>query len=483
MSTHQHRTNLQHQGAGILLFLPVILALVVSAWVNLQLFQDGAAYLYQLVQTRSTAIMHQRFSANVVQAPIVLSLHLLALSPIEDAMPLMRFLFCLGYGLIPLLGLRLSWQVVQATTKPLLIWPWLIIVWINLVNFSWVSEILIALQLACPLLLGISCVPIHQTNGHTSSRWIWPLTIGLSGVIFGFHPLVVLIFGIATVGCVYLSIQWHGSARLSDFPTWSCEYASRFYERMALFFGSLTIAKGLWAIASINPYEKSFLTAHQRNHYLFASSTEDQLFLIGSLLIGGLCLLAQHVHQTPKAIRWIYGCCMGVAIASACILISQYRYHPLQLKTGLSIGVSLFLLLLMFIDVAKLQRNQLHQQQPQGLNLQFRQRLMVALSFIFLIVVLTQSLLWHKAVHQLRTVMVASPTECMERYSSDFDWIYQPPHQILNNWSLPVLALLQGDRAMRTTLIADNCQGYETSHTADIYPWTNIPKDQLRPQL
>ena len=483
MNTHQPRTNPQNKMLGLLLFVPVFLAIVVSAWVNLQLFQDGAAYLYDIVQSRSTVAMHQRFSATLVQVPIVLSLHLLALSSIEDAMPLMRFAFCLGYGLMPLLCLLLSWRIVQPATKSLLIWPWLIIVLVNLVNFSWVSEILMALQLSCPMLLGVCCGPIHQIDGHKLSRWRWFLTLGLSGVILGLHPLTVFIFGIATVGCLYLSIQYNALVKGADQPNETSSNAVGFYRRMALFFGGLTIAKGGWAIASMSAYEKVFLEAHQRNTYLFSSSTEDRLFLLGSLVIGGLCLLAQYVHQRSKSISWLYGVCIGEAIASACILMSQYSHYPLQLKTGLSISVSLFLLLLMFIDVAKLHRNWLQERQPHGVNTRFRQRLMVTLSLIFLTVVLAQAFLWNTAIHQLRTVMAISPTECMERYSSDFDWIYQPPYQMLNNWSLPVLALLQGDRSTPTVFITDNCQGYETLYEVNIYPWKAIPKDEMRPQL
>ena len=473
------------RGLVMLLFLPVILAVVGSAWVNLQLFQDGAFYLYQVVQTQAVAIMHERFSAILVQAPIVLLLHLLPWDQVEDTAALMRFVFCLGYGLIPLLCLFLSWQAVQGSTKRLLLWPWLIILFVNVVNFSWVSEILMALQLACPLLLGVIAAPMGQANSNRQGRWVWPLTMGLSAVIFGLHPLTVLIFGAATVGLVTLSLLRKTKSEPKAVNRGlSQTNHRRFYWRMALFFGSVTIAKGMWAIASLNAYEKRFLEAYQRNQYLFGASPEDRLFLLIGIVIGGLCLFAQLVHHRPKALSRLYGACMGLAIAAACILIAQYSQNPFfQLKTGLSIGAILLLFLMMFIDAALLHSRGPQHRQRQILDTRFRQRLMITLSCIFLVIILAKSLMWHTAVTQLRTVMIASPTDCIERYSDEFDWLYRSPHQMLNHWSLPILALLQGDRATPTVIIAESCQGYETQTIIDLYPWGKISKDNIRPPL
>lgn len=172
-----------NQWVRIGLFLPVILALMVAAWVNLPLFQDGAAYLYQLMDTKAVAIMNQRFGALLVQILIVLSLHFLSLSPAH----------------------RASVGLTAANHRSL------------------------------------------QSSPH------------------------------------------------------------RFYRRMVLLFGTVTLGRIGWAIAFLPDYEKSFLEAHQRNHYLFAASTADRLFRLISLIIGIVCLFANaaapiHYGEQPNGL-------------------------------------------------------------------------------------------------------------------------------------------------------------------------------------
>ena len=253
-----------------------------------------------------------------------------------------------------------------------------------------------------------------------------------------------------------------------------------------MFFGGVTIARIAWAIATLNSYEQSFLDPHRRNHYLFAASTEERLFLLSSIMIGGLCIVAKHLNHKPQMVSRLYAFAMGGAIAAAGIVVVHYEHSPFLLKTGLSMGVMLLLLLLMCLDAVPQRDRPLNdhsKQDSQSRETRLRQRLVMTLSFIFLMVMLTQSFMWTTAIYQLRAVMVASPTNCMERYSHEFDWLYQGSYTMLNNWTLPILTLLQGDRAMPTVLIAETCQGYETSGIVDLYPWGDTPKDKLRPQL
>ncbi|MEM9219814.1 MAG: hypothetical protein AAGD25_36490 [Cyanobacteria bacterium P01_F01_bin.150] len=478
---------------AVRIFLPIILALVIATWVNLPLFHDGAAYLYQLMRTNALTVMHQRFSAFLVQVPILLSRRLLAASHLDDAMPLMRFLFCLGYSFIPLMCLLMCWSVVQEETKRLLIWPWLIIVFVNLVNFSWVSEILMALQLSCPLTLGILNVPLNPSTKRTSS-WMWIVLISLSIIIFWLHSLVILIFATVTLGMLCLGFcplpaastpSASASSSSASLPEIKRGSYRLFYRQMALLFGSVTLMRIGWAIATLNSYEKGFLAPHQRNQYLFFSSTADRVLLISSVAIGGLCLVANYLNHRPQWVSRLYRCGMGLAIAAAAMWIVQFEHNLFQLKTGLSIGASLVLLLLMCLDALPYpSKDPAPPPSPsKARETVLRQRLMMTLSLIFLTVMLTKSIMWHRALHHLRIVMVTSPTECVERYGRDFDWLYQGSYQMLNHWSLPILALLQSDRSMPKVVITENCQGYGTWHDVDLYPWGKIPKDQLQPQL
>lgn len=56
-------------------------------------------------------------------------------------------------------------------------------------------------------------------------------------------------------------------------------------------------------------------------------------------------------------------------------------------------------------------------------------------------------------------------------------------NHLINHWTLPILALLKGDRSTPTIAIAESCQDYANRSTVNIYPWGEKPKDSIRPQL
>src|SRR6187551_154381 len=95
----------------IYVFIPVLLALIASAIVNLQLFQDGGSYLFEILQINSAAIRHHRISVIPIQLPTIYIIKLVRRFPggIDEHLSLIRIVFCLSYALMPFLALLLSW--------------------------------------------------------------------------------------------------------------------------------------------------------------------------------------------------------------------------------------------------------------------------------------------------------------------------------------------------------------------------------------
>jgi hypothetical protein len=179
-------------------FLPVLLALIASALVNLQLFQDGGSYLFEILQMKSAAIRHNRYSVVLIQLPTIFSIKVLGkfFGGVNDHLSIIRIIFSLSYALVPFLSLLLCWLIIRKRNEGLFVWAILIILFINLVNFSGVSELLMSLQLSCPLMLASILIP--------RTRFFWLLTIILLPFIFFLHPLVAVLFITMAIGIWYV---------------------------------------------------------------------------------------------------------------------------------------------------------------------------------------------------------------------------------------------------------------------------------------
>jgi hypothetical protein len=226
-------------------FVPTTTALVVAALVGLPLYQDGSSYLFELLVTHS-AIRHHRWSAVLIQAPAIGAQRLLAALHVAPgrALPLVRLAFDLGYATVPLVALGLSWLVVRRCQREeLLLWPALVILLVNLVNCSWVSELLIAVELCCPLLLTALLMP--RTRMHRL------MTAALLPFVWLLHPLVAPL--LVTMGVVVA-------------------YARRAARATAAILMLAGLAKAVAGAASMTRYEAGFLAPDDLRTYLFVTS-------------------------------------------------------------------------------------------------------------------------------------------------------------------------------------------------------------------
>jgi glycosyltransferase involved in cell wall biosynthesis len=505
-------TGLKPSKTLFYIFGPILLSLTVSAIVGLQLFQDGSSYLFELEVTRS-AIRHHRLSVFLIQEPTKLLLELLTKLQADPIFILQvsRLIFNLSYALMPLTSLGLCWLVVRNRNESQLIWAALIILFINLVNFSWVSELLIGVQLACSLLLASILRP--------GSKFFRIYTIILSPIIFFLHPLVSLVFVTIALASGYVGVKKRETRKAA----WLS----------ATFFLAAAVLRGLLGLYALTPYEASFLKPEEMNSYLLMTSLENRLFLIISLVIGFNCLLAKsliklqqpivplliisiqgigvgvlltnfnalslhvqllvtgvcigimifyqyrsYVGQPPSdKLRSLYVSNIALAAIAGCLLVSQYfsEFGQFPLKTGLTVFASL---LVMLVAAADSLRRISHFERI------LRLRLVIALSVIFSFVIISKSLIWQAATQRLEQALLATHYSCIELKSEDFLWLEREPYNIINNWALPSLALVLQDGYPRRLLLAEkDCKLYYETRVVQIDPWSRLHEKYIFPPL
>ena len=175
-------------------------------------------------------------------------------------------MFCLNYALVPLVSILLSWWVARCTDERMFIWAALIVLFVDLVNFSAVSEMLIALQLACPLM--IACY--LQARSHT----LRILAAALGVLIFGLHPLSSLVFVAIAVGCLLAGNV--GDTRRLDLRV------------TATILLAAAALRGLVSLWQINDYGRSVMQGEGLYEYLLLTSKENIFFLACAVVIGSI---------------------------------------------------------------------------------------------------------------------------------------------------------------------------------------------------
>ena len=422
-------------------FALVALAVAGAAVVGLPLFQDGSSYLLELLMTGS-AVRHHRASALAIQLPAIVARHA-TWNDGDPSVALVRAAFCAGYALVPLTALGLSWGAVRRTRPGLFIWPALGILFVNLVNFSWVSELLIAMQLAWPpLLLAILEPGAARTRIATALLlpFVWLL-----------HPLVAVFLATGAAACAYVAWRDPGRRRAASV--------------LAAVHAVAALARVATARTGLTSYESSFLARTELVDYLFVSHWENLVVLGAALAIAALVLRGSFDARAPATI----------AIAAAAVLVSQYFVdaHTFPLKTGLVVFVAAAVMLCAAIDACAAASARAT---PARLDLT------VVLAAIFAAVMAAKGLEWQRAVARLAAEPVGAATRCRE--TDELSWLPHAPYSIIDNWALPSLALVLQDRAPRTLLLAPgDCRRLAESGMAQLDPWTLLPAATLVPPL
>ena len=495
------------------ILLPVFLGLLLSAAVGLQLFQDGSSYLVEMLIDHS-AVRHGRLSVLLFQYPTIFLIKLLHQRELDPlvTLPVVRLAFNLNYALTPFFSLLLSWLVVHKKREELFIWAVLVILFVNLVNFSWVSELLISVQLAFPLLLAML-----QNPAGKAFRF---LLIFLVPFFFFLHPLVVIIYLVFAVASAYIAYRQPSQRKSAVLNL--------------IVFLLAAAARGIYSYLTLNLYEVSFAASGEITEYFVVSRLENLLFLLTAIEIAAFVLMSRSISKLNTSFvklltiavacqlfvqlmlaanflvrgnlfllivlacvglaayvfawralrrtlfdrgRLLYLTCALLAGSAGFLLMAQYASAERQftLKMGLDLFVALLIMSIAVLDSLR------EVTSDEGV---LRFRLAVALSAIFALAITAKSAMWYISVQRLEQTLSTTNGACAEMSSADFRWLQNSPYTMINNWSLPSLALVVQDEQPRKALLAQNdCQIFLESGMIQVDPWSIFSKEFLVPPL
>jgi hypothetical protein len=485
--------------------LLVAIPLLIVAIVGLPLFQDGSSYLLELMTSHS-AIRHHRYAVLLVQAPSIVALKLSALAGLDprSALHVVRAVFNVSHAILPLVALAWSWLLVRERDPAMMIWAAAPILMLNVVNFSAVSEILLATQLAFPLLLAASL--------ERPTRFANATILLLTSIILLLHALVAVLFMGLACGMAL-------RARRLDAPV------RRAWNLAALFAGAAVARLVLDAWLSTD-YEKSMWGGALLVDY-FSAGFETACFLViamGSVLwfgfrrqalqrvvvvvsmgltaltfgmalrnlnevrefdeqpilllaLFGVTLIAMMVHAIcrPAVTQPMSTADRAVFVllwSAAGGIITRYALlESFPLKTGATILIGAVLLALAAIDSMR--------DHPPAEERR-RARFVLNAAAIFAVLVLSKAAVWAAANTKLAQTAASSATACVEIDDVSMDWVRRSPGSILNNWSLPTLYLVSArERPAGLLLEAGDCERFAQSGEIVVDPWTVLTPRQL----
>jgi hypothetical protein len=380
-----------------------------------------------------------------------------------------------------------------------MVWPVAVILLLNLVNFSWVSEILIALHLACPLMMA-SC--------QSRRRWIDNATVFiLTPVIFMLHALVPMLFlGVAAGAMRRASLSrcdrerslrlamlfmCAGAARLvynvwtmtsyeqeMSGPAAIAEYFSFSTENGAFLIVILLMAlamsshqvrqsRALLPLSLSAAAASCAMTIHNLNLAVITADAARETWLAMSLMIATALLAVLRLGRPSSVEPWARGVlaalwAAALAITSEMMVLAQY-----PLKSGSTVALGAILLFSMGSDKAEEAAN--------GCS-GARHSFIKSSAFIFALILCVKASIWHAAVERLNKWLMTRAEVCSERTEPSLRWVNRVPNTIINNWSLPSLSVVTPRPSKaRIILESEDCAVLKRSGAVQIDPWTKLP--------
>lgn len=441
----------------------VAVPLGIAAVVGLPLFQDGSSYLLELMTSQS-AIRHHRYAVLLIQAPSILVLRLSGLAGLDprSTLQLVGGVFSLSYAAVPWVALAWSWLLVRRREPGHLLWAATPILLLNVINFSAVSEILLAMQLSCPLMLAA-----HQRN---ATRFDIATVVILTPIIFLLHALVpLLLFGLAT-GMLIRARRVAAVRHLSLL--------------MAGTFATMAVLRLVLDAWLLTDYERDMFEAAQAAGY-FATSYENAAFLAVATTAALWFAFGRRADSTTAAagtigIRPPTDTRLSLAdkaalllpwIAAVAVVARFATLHHFPLKTGTTVLIAAVLFACAGYDTTRA---------LQPLDVRRRSAFLVSAAGVFAVIVLCKAVTWQAATSRLDESLAASGLPCIEIDDPSMDWLRQPPDTILDNWSLPSLVLVSATLERPTLLLqAGDCARFAQTGEIVVDPWTVLPTRAL----
>jgi hypothetical protein len=455
---------LRHPGPAIsVVAVLVAVPLVIAAAVGLPLFQDGSSYLLELMVSQS-AVRHHRYAVLLIQAPSILALRLSDLAGLDprSALQLVGAVFRLSYAAVPFVALAWSWLLVRRRETGHLLWAATPILLLNAINFSAVSEILLAMQLSCPLMLAA-----YQRNPTRSD--IATIVI-LTPIIFLLHALVpLLLLGLATG--MLIRAGRVAAVRPLSLP-------------LAATFASMAVLRLVLDAWLLTDYERNMLEAAQLAGY-FSTRFENAAFLAVATSAALWFAFGRRAEPTtaaagtlgvrpPTDIRLSFADKVALLLpwlAALAVVAGFATLDHFPLKTGTTVVIAAVLFACAGYDTTR---------DLQPLDVRRRSAFVLSAAGVFALIVLCKAVTWHGATSRLGASLAASGLPCIEIDDPSMHWLRQPPDTILDNWSLPSLVLVSTTLERPALLLqAGDCARFAQNGEIVVDPWTVLPARAL----
>lgn len=430
----------QHQSSNYLpLSLRVVdglLAVIVgsyllSAVVGFPLFGDGAFYWFSLAVDQQPIVPNLRFSALLPQLPAIL------LSRFSQDPIILRYALSFSYAMVPVISLLSCWFLVRRKTPFLLIFP---LLWIAImqINYSAVSELLIAVHLTWPL---VFAVVFYQNSLAT-------LCLGyvLGVVLLAIHPLSFILGAAISI----LVLHRHRSSRNSSplINTNESKYGTANHlVWLGVWFFAMSLLRALITVLSLNDYERSMLRAGSVEDYLVPVTLIQSLYLACSFMLGIFCYryLRSHfksgrVRLAPQYSLRLNAVSISMLLISFLVALEIYTGIPTKPKSGLSFIIGVLLIMLAYLSCPSPKTLRSHCSQSDAFLGALKSAIYSSVAAIVMIM-MVKSLVWSQATHQLWTLVSGADPPCIVFTDHQPSLLKQPNMIMLNNWSAPFSAL------------------------------------------
>jgi hypothetical protein len=426
---------------------------LIACLVSLPLFSDGSHYFFVVATEWRPVLPNLRVTAILPQLPAAAAFALGA------ELPLGRLLFSAGYIAVPAASLLACWWLLRRREEGLLLFVLLSFLGLQL-NFSGVSELLSALYLTWPLLLGMILVP--------GRGWVKAYAVAAGPLLLLLHPLAFLLcFGLAL-------LAWLIGRRDSGLaPTW---------RRIGLWLLASGAARLLWTALGLNAYERGRLNAASALNYVLTESLAQHLLLATILIAMAAAAWVPAARQgdfagTERRDR-LLALVLAAALAGSIWVGAELVLGlGIVLKSAATFGVGLLamaaLAWLMLRGRASAHSGSLPALTP------------LLCGVAILVLLLAKSTAWWTATRSLQNLIASSDAACI-RFGADEPYGLQWPWMsAVDDWATPFTALATrpfvptsegaGYQPVALLLSGDRCELLGRTGEVRLTGWMSTP--------
>ena len=429
-------------------------ALVMAALSGAAMAWDGSYQFFVALDSQEPYILHgQRYIVLVGQGAALVS------SQFTGDVALLRILFGLGYALVPIGALLLSWLAVRDGAPWLFVWPTLAIG--NAIQPGQQPLDYQApnpAQLFWPLLLLVLV--------DAGSRW-QPVVIVLALVLMLTHPSAIPMLGLAAAVALWLANR-HAESRTRHLL-------------QAGFLGVVTAAALVDFLINKSSYETEHLNLDTIVSSFRAAVFGPAIVALGLVYLAGMILIVLPLvrrgavalpDREARLPRLRAAALLAVAGAGVVLLIRavilRWWWSSLDYRFWMLLGTLPFLGLAVLEGVLPRSWGESFRAE-----MSIRSRIMLLAAVVFSVVLSANSLGWLRLTDRLENTLASRSEACIPM--SSIDWIHKTA---LDHWSTTAYSLvLQGRRPTKIVLAdEDACAAISPDH-APITDWYTRPWD------